>query len=85
MLKQGRATDGARQPAQPPLGGCVLKQNIGTASVVLVFPAAFRRLCVETDDLIHVFLTEKPAAFRRLCVETVSGGLLSIVSRPSRL
>ena len=34
------------------------------------FPAAFRRLCVETVFLILVWAKPFPAAFRRLCVET---------------
>ena len=33
-------------------------------------PAAFRRLCVETDELSTAIEEEQPAAFRRLCVET---------------
>jgi len=34
-------------------------------------PAAFRRLCVETQYLGRLFLAFLPAAFRRLCVETL--------------
>ena len=34
------------------------------------FPAAFRRLCVETILKNILFLNHYPAAFRRLCVET---------------
>ena len=33
-------------------------------------PAAFRRLCVETYDLMKALYPATPAAFRRLCVET---------------
>ena len=33
-------------------------------------PAAFRRLCVETNHRHHCFIPDRPAAFRRLCVET---------------
>ena len=33
-------------------------------------PAAFGRLCVETDDIVEKLLNPKPAAFGRLCVET---------------
>ena len=36
-------------------------------------PAAFRRLCVETDTKPKQSGAARPAAFRRLCVETVSG------------
>ena len=34
-------------------------------------PAAFRRLCVETLDLVSNGIAIDPAAFRRLCVETL--------------
>ena len=34
--------------SQPPLGGCVLKHYGGQRETMLVEPAAFRRLCVET-------------------------------------
>ena len=34
-------------------------------------PAAFRRLCVETENRKAVFRRLDPAAFRRLCVETI--------------
>ena len=37
---------------QPPSGGCVLKQKGCNRHRPLSFPAAFRRLCVETDRLI---------------------------------
>ena len=33
-------------------------------------PAAFRRLCVETQNGTRKFAQMFPAAFRRLCVET---------------
>ena len=33
-------------------------------------PAAFRRLCVETDKVPEDKKPKDPAAFRRLCVET---------------
>ena len=35
-------------PAQPPLGGCVLK-HVFAAGRFATDPAAFRRLCVETS------------------------------------
>ena len=35
-------------PPQPPSGGCVLKQHNRHTSGFEDFPAAFRRLCVET-------------------------------------
>ena len=34
------------------------------------YPAAFGRLCVETDQVSAESLMEVPAAFGRLCVET---------------
>ena len=55
---------------QPPSGGCVLKPrargeyNRGTP------PAAFGRLCVETESVGCKPGREAPAAFGRLCVET---------------
>ena len=33
-------------------------------------PAAFRRLCVETNEAFPLLGNQYPAAFRRLCVET---------------
>ena len=40
---------------------------------MLPSPAAFRRLCVETN-LLNIFAVNGgPAAFRRLCVETGEG------------
>ena len=36
------------QQAQPPSGGCVLKQNSNGSCIGTIGPAAFRRLCVET-------------------------------------
>ena len=56
---------------QPPSGGCVLKRNKIGELMLVVEPAAFRRLCVETLRPQRVVrLTLVPAAFRRLCVET---------------
>ena len=35
-------------------------------------PAAFRRLCAETElGFVKLEMVYEPAAFRRLCVETV--------------
>ena len=39
-------------------------------------PAAFRRLCVETDVCGQSDVGTVPAAFRRLCVETLLTGFL---------
>ena len=65
--------------SQPPSGGCVLKRFIVWIGSLCGIPAAFGRLCVETDWLIYPVLHWHPAAFGRLCVETVAaivfGGL----------
>ena len=34
--------------SQPPSGGCVLKLFQKSINKIAIFPAAFRRLCVET-------------------------------------
>ena len=39
---------------------------------LFAFPAAFRRLCVETTDICGGQKWLAPAAFRRLCVETMN-------------
>ena len=57
---------------QPPSGGCVLKQDNTEISETKDAPAAFRRLCVETECwYLNTPTVPMPAAFRRLCVETV--------------
>ena len=58
--------------AQPPSGGCVLKHEECVSDVLVEYPAAFRRLCVETVFEIDLCQPTFPAAFRRLCVETLS-------------
>ena len=55
---------------QPPSGGCVLKQEATGIKSEETVPAAFRRLCVETQWRVHTRSGNVPAAFRRLCVET---------------
>ena len=57
---------------QPPSGGCVLKLARRDGYRRQPHPAAFRRLCVETDVFIIIDRRSSPAAFRRLCVETIS-------------
>ena len=57
-------------PAQPPLGGCVLKLSPCHKFAHNKMPAAFRRLCVETSAQLQNRACRHPAAFRRLCVET---------------
>ena len=49
------------------------------------FPAAFRRLCVETFSVEDASGNDTPAAFRRLCVETPHWLLTAHRSMPSRL
>ena len=56
---------------QPPSGGCVLKHGAGAQGDFPPRPAAFGRLCVETDDVAAKYRFENPAAFGRLCVETM--------------
>ena len=56
---------------QPPSGGCVLKPDVPDGGGEPDWPAAFRRLCVETPDPGVAPRPEEPAAFRRLCVETL--------------
>ena len=58
---------------QPPSGGCVLKPTIPTPCRMLLPPAAFGRLCVETGVFGHAQGGQNPAAFGRLCVETYTG------------
>ena len=48
----------------------MLKHYGGQRETMLVEPAAFRRLCVETAAGRPQPLQRVPAAFRRLCVET---------------
>ena len=64
-VKQSRATFN-----QPPSGGCVLKQSNHGAGSDSIHPAAFGRLCVETNKFVSVIAWSNPAAFGRLCVET---------------
>ena len=62
--------EGCPNQSQPPSGGCVLKQDNRDNFVHTNYPAAFRRLCVETSLKVALNLSVNPAAFRRLCVET---------------
>ena len=48
----------------------MLKLQMGVGQFYKPDPAAFRRLCVETQTPAKVEVKKKPAAFRRLCVET---------------
>ena len=46
-------------------------------------PAAFRRLCVETQIGLNPYLIGDPAAFRRLCVETAALKVRGASSAPA--
>ena len=49
----------------------MLKPRVGETENFVMFPAAFGRLCVETNwSVVAVPLRWQPAAFGRLCVET---------------
>ena len=48
-------------------------------------PAAFRRLCVETEEMRLSATNAAPAAFRRLCVETPAGMPCISITAASRL
>ena len=63
----------------------MLKQQTYTTADSLRSPAAFRRLCVETNFILNkpssLF---NPAAFRRLCVETLStNDITSVKTNPA--
>ena len=47
-----------------------MKRHVAGGQEIKPFPAAFRRLCVETELETHRHRGLDPAAFRRLCVET---------------
>ena len=63
----------------------MLKLYIIPIAFVVLGPAAFRRLCVETFLKLPSCLLGFPAAFRRLCVETMSKRSLFERLLPSRL
>ena len=48
-----------------------------------MYPAAFRRLCVETFCAFGAGLDFDPAAFRRLCVETSSSNAWQTAPNPA--
>ena len=70
MLKHTKTEKDLLEKAQPPSGGCVLKHIIRLDFDNGRYPAAFRRLCVETLYGLKGMPFFTPAAFRRLCVET---------------
>ena len=71
--------------SQPPSGGCVLKLSLPYPISTNRYPAAFRRLCVETIPFPLFSYLGSPAAFRRLCVETCKGRAKDTISMSSRL
>ena len=70
MLKLQLLTQVQAAAAQPPSGGCVLKLGLALGGGLVVHPAAFGRLCVETRCDSVPERAKRPAAFGRLCVET---------------
>ena len=61
----------------------MLKRIVQVLLLSYALPAAFRRLCVETnkDDLIK--LKQWPASFGRLCVETNTTNSIEYDGRPA--
>ncbi len=70
MLKQQMPIPAMLKRFQPPSGGCVLKLLTKILFLILLVPAAFGRLCVETSSGSLLLMCFEPAAFGRLCVET---------------
>ena len=73
----------ADKRAQPPSGGCVLKLAGNNSLKLLFWPAAFGRLCVETDIDGYFWPSKLPAAFGRLCVETMRDAISRSISNPA--
>ena len=48
-----------------------MKHQFFMVGLLVVQPAAFGRLCVETAHVLAVLKCLTPAAFGRLCVETI--------------
>ena len=71
--------------AQPPLGGCVLKQDVTGCDLNWLLPAAFRRLCVETLRTLpnKSALTRQPPLGG--CVLKLQSGQRTESGGPSRL
>ena len=63
----------------------MLKHGLQRIRGTRTLPAAFRRLCVETDATTGIAAGAVPAAFRRLCVETKMAWRSGRQRRPSRL
>ena len=63
----------------------MLKRDLVGAHYHIHKPAAFRRLCVETELPGNASPKVIPAAFRRLCVETSKTDASVVRCVPSRL
>ena len=85
MLKPTLGGRYKSQKPQPPSGGCVLKLKMPIHILKFMMPAAFRRLCVETEHHVWHARLCRPAAFRRLCVETLITTVLKLRPNASRL
>ena len=83
MLKHTNAAAAKTATGQPPSGGCVLKQAETEWYDQSKMPAAFGRLCVETQSKCKSRLKPEPAAFGRLCVETSQDGLRAHALTPA--
>ena len=70
VLKHDKSMEQESNVNQPPSGGCVLKPALVFVHCRPTSPAAFGRLCVETEGKKDFVRIKKPAAFGRLCVET---------------
>ena len=62
-----------------------MKQRKIKETIKMGGPAAFRRLCVETQEVELRVKRTGPAAFRRLCVETRIESKIRLEAKPSRL
>ena len=83
MLKPLIFLGSFQAPHQPPSGGCVLKQHRKANAVLIIQPAAFGRLCVETISGKPAESREDPAAFGRLCVETTTAAAATADTTPA--
>ena len=71
--------------AQPPLGGCVLKQGLQVIDNEVIRPAAFRRLCVETKscEAQAMYWGSQPPLGG--CVLKLTESIKNLMHYPSRL
>ena len=83
MLKRASTWQSLKKVGQPPSGGCVLKQYIFWLKSIHRLPAAFGRLCVETDLISGRDSLSSAAAFGRLCVETLIAVITVSIIQPA--